>query len=74
MSDEEVEAVEEETIGGSTDQGPYTGQSMEIPEEPYNPVAGMTSREVQEQIDENVTQQAEDARLASRGERSDPDE
>lgn len=60
MSDEEVVAAEEEVIGGSTDQGPYTG-GTEIPEEPYNPVAGMTPSEVTEKLAENQTAQVEDA-------------
>jgi hypothetical protein len=64
MSDEEVvvteeDAPEEEVIGGSTDQGPYTGQSMDIPEVPFNPAAGMTATEVNEKIAENQNAQAE---------------
>lgn len=74
MSDEEVvvgegDAVEEEPLPGSSDQGPYTGQSMDIPEEPYNPVAGMTPSEVTQQIAENQQQAADDAREAAGGNR-----
>ena len=64
MSDEEVvateDAPEEEVISGGTDQAPYTGQSMDIPEEPYNPAAGMTATEVNEKIAENTLKGPDD--------------
>jgi hypothetical protein len=67
MSDEEaeVEAGEAPVQSGSTDQGPYTGQSMEIPTEPYNPVGGMTQAEIDEAAEANRQAEA-DAEVEAR--------
>jgi hypothetical protein len=68
----ETDEFEEAVIEGGTDQGPYTGQSMDIPEVPFNPAAGMTPTEVNEQIAVNQNDQA--AAQARGGRRRDDDE
>ena len=77
MSDEEVtteDVPEEAVIEGSTDEGPYTGQSMDIPEVPFNPAAGMTPTEVNEQIAENLNAQSEEQRAGRKREDAAPEE